>query len=226
MKTHKIKVQKYKLFKYNLLKLQTYSKPPTFDTSNFLSGLLEQIEAYLKQVLKIIFEYHVSHFKILFIGFPLISKIRQVKLVHFTNHNFIPEKSWISGIFRNRFSILTYLKIIQSQNFSKNLQFLLTVKTKPHLVIIFNQKVETSTINEFYKAGIPILSFDWRSLKTFKITYRALGSYNFVDKNLKLTFFFLFYSLLKKTPLRKKQTNFTHKNRQTPPRFKHKKKLA
>jgi len=52
------------------------------------------------------------------------------------------------------------LKIIQSQNFSKNLQFLLTVKTKPHLVIIFNQKVETSTINEFYKAGIPILSFD------------------------------------------------------------------
>jgi hypothetical protein len=125
------------------------------------------------------------------------------------------------------------LKIIQSQNFSKNLQFLLTVKTKPHLVIIFNQKVETSTINEFYKAGIPILSFDWRSLKTFKITYRALGSYNFVDKNLKLTFFFLFYSLLKKTPLTKKKsklnykkTNFTHKNQQKKNRFKYLKKLG
>ena len=160
MKTYKIKIQKYKLFKYNLLKLQTYSKKATFEISNFLYGLLEQIEAYLKQVLKIIFEYHVNHFKILFIGFPLVSKIKQVKLVHFTNHNFIPEKSWISGVFRNRFSILTYLKIIQSQNFSKNLQFLLTIKTKPHLVIIFNQKVETNTINEFYKAGIPILSFD------------------------------------------------------------------
>jgi len=49
---------------------------------------------------------------------------------------------------------------MQSQNFSKSLQLLLTVKTKPHLVVIFNQKVETNTINEFYKAGIPILSFD------------------------------------------------------------------
>ena len=92
MKTSRIKDRNYKLFKYNLLKLQIYSNQPLF-TSNFSNSVLEQIEAYLKQVLKIIFEYHVSHFKILFIGFPLISKIRQVKLVHFTNHNFIPEKS-------------------------------------------------------------------------------------------------------------------------------------
>jgi len=62
--------------------------------------------------------------------------------------------------FRNRFSILTYLKLIQSRNFSKSLKLLLLVKTKPHLVVIFNQKIETNMINEFYKAGIPILSFN------------------------------------------------------------------
>jgi ribosomal protein S2 len=131
--------------------------------------------------------------------------MRQMKLVHFTNHSFISEKSWISGILRNRFSILTYLQLIESQNFSKSLKLLLTLKTKPHLVVMFNQKVETNTINEFYKAGIPILSFNWNSLNSLKIAYHTLGNFNLVEKNVKLTFFFLFYSLLKKTPVKKRK---------------------
>lgn len=206
MKFNKLKtLQKHKLFKYNLLKLQVYSKKTSCDGEIFLNNWLDQIEAYLKQVLKIIFEYHASQFRILFIGFPVICKMKQLKLIHFTNHSFITEKSWISGIFRNRFSILTYLKLMQSQNFSKSLQLLLNVKKKPHLVVVLNKKLEASIINEFYKAGIPILSFDWDFLKTPKVVYKALGNYYFVEKKLKLTFFFLFYSLLKKTPFRKKK---------------------
>lgn len=204
MKASKIKNQNYKLFKYNLLKLQIYSNQYTFTLNKFSNSMLEQIEAYLKQVLKIIFEYHVWQFKILFIGFPVICKMKQMKLIHFTNHNFIPEKSWVSGVFRNRLSILTYLNLIQSQSFSKSLKLLLTIKTKPHLVVVFNQKVEHSTINEFYKAGIPILSFNWNSFDRFKIAYQTLGNFNFIERNIKLTFFFLFYSLLKKTPLKKR----------------------
>lgn len=207
MKVNRIKNQNYKLFKYNLLKLQIYSNEPFLITTNFSTSILEQIEAYLKQILKIIFEYHVYQFKILFIGFPIVSKTRQMKLINFTNHNFISEKSWISGIFKNRFSILTYLKLIQSQKFSKNLKLLLTVKTKPHLVVIFNQKVEISAINEFYKIGIPILSFNWDFSNVFKITYKTIGNYTFSNKNIKLTFFFIFYSLLKKTPIKKKIEN-------------------
>ena len=205
MKTSKIENKKYKLFKYNLLKLQIYSNKSPHDTTNFSNNILEQTEAYLKQVLRIIFEYHLCQFRILFIGFPVVSKIKQTKLTHLTSHNFIPEKLWINGIFRNRFSILTYLKLIQSQNFSKSLKLLLLVKTKPHLVVIFNQKIETNMINEFYKAGIPILSFNWNFINTSKITYQTLGSFNFIEKNVKLTFFFLFYSLLKKTPLKKRK---------------------
>jgi len=204
MKTHRIRTRNYKLFRYNLLKLQIYSNKPSFETVPFSKNILEQVEAYLKQVLKIIYEYHVHQFKILFIGFPAVCKMKRLKLIHFTNHNFISEKSWISGIFRNRFSILTYLKLIQSQSFSKSLKLLLSIKTKPHLVVIFNQKVEINTINEFYKAGIPILSFNWNSLNAFKIIYKALGNYSFIEKNMKFTFFFLLYSLLKKAPLKKK----------------------
>lgn len=212
MKTNRIKNQNYKLFKYNLLKLQVYSNKSFSITSDFSISIIEQIEAYLKQALKIIFEYHVWQFKILFIGFPVISKTKQMKLLHFTNHDFIPEKSWISGIFRNRFSILTYLKLIQSQNFSKNLKLLLTLRTKPHLVVIFNQKVEINTINEFYKIGIPILSFNWDFVNLSKITYKTIGNYKFIEKDLKLTFFFLFYSLLKKTPLKKRKVKKIKKN--------------
>ncbi len=203
MKVNLVKSQNHKLFKYNLLKLQIYSDQPSFNIFNFSNDTLEYIEAHLKQVLKIIFEYHVCQFKILFIGFPVVSKMKQMKLMHFTNHTFISEKSWISGIFRNRFSILTYLKVIQSKNFSKSLKLLLTVKTKPHLVVIFNQKIETTAINEFYKAGIPILSFNCIPSNSTKITYKPLGYFNFVQKNMKITYFFLFYSLLKKLPLKK-----------------------
>ena len=203
MKTNRIKNRNYKLFKYNLLKLQIYSNEPFFNVAHFSNNILEQIEVYLKQALTIIYKYHVYQFNILFIGFPIVSKAKQMKLIHFTNHNFIPEKSWISGIFRNRFSILTYLKLMQSQNITKSLKVLLKITTKPHLVVIFNSRIETSTINEFYKAGIPILAFDWNSLNIFKIAYKALGNYSFIEKNIKSTFFFLFYSLLKKMPTKK-----------------------
>jgi len=93
MKTNKIKIKNYKLFRYNLLKLQIYSNQQHKTLTNFSNSMLEQIEAFLKQMLKVIFEYHVCHSKILFIGFPVISKTRQMKLMHFTNHNFISDKS-------------------------------------------------------------------------------------------------------------------------------------
>jgi hypothetical protein len=93
MKIRKVKYRNYKLFKYNLLKLQVYSNTLSFNKSNFSNNILEQIETYIKQVLKIVFEYHLYQFKILFIGFPIISKIKQINLIHLTNHDFISEKS-------------------------------------------------------------------------------------------------------------------------------------
>lgn len=204
MKVNSVKIQNYKLFKYNLLKLQIYSNKTFLSTSSLSEIALEQLEVYFKQVLKIIFEYHVNHFKILFIGFPFVAKLKQAKFVHFTNHNFILENSWVSGLFRNRLSILTYLNLMQSQKFSKNIKLLLSIKTKPHLVVIFDQKVEANVIQEFYKTGIPILSFNSNFLQTVTTVYSTFGNFNFDKKNIKMTCFFLLYSLLKKTPLSKK----------------------
>ena len=88
-----MKINSAKIRNYKLLKLQIYSNEPVSDFSTISNYMLEQIEAYLKQGLKIIFEYHKRQFKILFIGFPVVSKLKQMKLIHFTNHNFISQNS-------------------------------------------------------------------------------------------------------------------------------------
>lgn len=194
-----INIKKYKLFKYNLLKLQLYKHT---DSSNIFSqSVLEQTEISLKQLLKIIYEYHVNNSKILFIGFPIMFKKQQIKLVNLTNHDFISQKSWLNGTFRNRFSVFTYLKNLQSKNFSKNLNTLLTLKTKPHLVVFFDNNLQTGVINEFYKAGIPVIVFNCKKINLDKALYKTLINLNFDNKNLKLTWFFLFYSILKKRQL-------------------------
>ena len=93
---------------------------------------------------------------------------------------------------------MSYLTSLSSQNFSKKLKLLLTVKAKPHLVVVFSREVETDIIDEFYKAGVPILFFNHKSLDLSKITYKTLGNFDFIEKNLRIT-----YSILKKAPIRK-----------------------
>ena len=84
MKISKTKIQKYKLFKYNLLKLQIY-----FDKHIISDDFLQQVKISFKQILKLIFEYHICGFKILFVGFPIRFKKWQTKLISFTNHSFV-----------------------------------------------------------------------------------------------------------------------------------------
>ena len=62
--------KKYKLIEYYLLKYQIYSSGKG-SNKKFINFLLEQIEMYFKQSLKIIYEYHIKQKKILFIGFPV-----------------------------------------------------------------------------------------------------------------------------------------------------------
>ena len=82
----------------------------------------------------------------------------------------------------------------------------MSLKTKPHLIVICDhQNFETDAINEFYKSGIPIISFNYDFLNISKITYNMLGNFDLAKKDIKITYFFLFYSLLKKIPILKKK---------------------
>jgi len=59
MKIKKIKNSKFKLFKYNLIQLQIYSDEFFSNNIDLSLNKIEQIEVYLKQILKVIFEYHI-----------------------------------------------------------------------------------------------------------------------------------------------------------------------
>lgn len=59
MKIKRIKNPNFKLFKYNLIQLQIYSNEFFFNNIDLSLNIIEQIEVYLKQILKVIFEYHV-----------------------------------------------------------------------------------------------------------------------------------------------------------------------
>jgi len=202
MKISKTKIQKYKLFKYNLLKLQIY-----FDKHIISDDSLQQVKISFKQILKLIFEYHICGFKILFVGFPIRFKKWQTKLISFTNHSFISKNSWISGIFRNRLSTMKYLKLSQSQKFSNNTNYLLTIKTKPHLVVILDGSVEDNVIQEFYKGGIPIISFNYKKLNINKVSYNTLIKFNSMRKNLNSMYFFDLLIVKKTNYFTKEQKN-------------------
>lgn len=203
MKKKLIINKNYKLFKYNLLKLQMYSKQ---NGKNFSSDILEFLEIHFKQLLKIIYEYHINYCHILFIGFPSIFEANQIKFINHTNHNFIFEKSWVSGIFRNRLSILKYLKSSYAQKkIPDNIKLLLELKAKPHLVVIFNQKLEVEAINEFYKSKIPIVVFGYNSALNRKIAYKIPGNSTLLKNKLQIIYFCLLCSLLKQKPISKRK---------------------
>ena len=99
---------------------------------------------------------------------------------------------------------MKYLKLSQSQKFSNNINYLLTIKTKPHLVVILDGSVEDNVIQEFYKGGIPIISFNYKKLNINKVSYNTLIKFNSMRKNLNSMYFFLIYSLLKKQTISQK----------------------
>ena len=125
---------------------------------------------------------------------------------------------------------MTYLKLSQSQKFSENISNLLTIKTRPHLVVLFDGNSEEDVIQEFYKGAIPIISFNYDKLNVNKISYKTSVELNVKRKNLNSLYFFLIYSLLKKKPFYKRQKKKPfgkkkyRKNRKVPFHFFFKKK--
>ena len=69
-------------------------------------------------------------------------------------------------------------------------------------MVVFDQQCRNrSSINEFYKAGIPVIVFNCKKINLEKALYKTLINLNFDNKNLKLTWFFFIYSILKKKQL-------------------------
>lgn len=180
MKLKKLNIKKYTLLKFHLIKYQAY-KTMLKNRSDIKS--IDNLQFCTKQALNLIYSYHSSHKRILFIGFPYI------KITNFSRvfkHSFIQKSLWVNGLFGNKNAK------------KKSLSRQLGITNEVDLVVIFNAtNKDLNILKEVSSIGCPIIVLG------SDITFKSSNIINaiparFVARNLKQLCSFLIYSILKK----------------------------
>lgn len=204
MKIATLKKYKTKLLKLKLLKTKIYKNKKKF---NYL--YLKNIEIRLKKILHIIYKFHATNKKILFVGTPLkLSKqIRQ--LLKRKKHSFIPESVWMSGVITNSESSFKHLFKKHTFTNDTTLKPLFNLKNQIDLIIILNENFSQAALKESSLKRVTTISLN-SEYDTFNFnlaTYKVSGNYNFTRKIIRNNFFFLLLnSIFKKAErLKKKQ---------------------
>lgn len=191
MKIKKIKNYQTKLLQIQLLKLYYKKKAYNFKTS------LKQLELHLNKISDIIYRYHITNKRILFLGFPQNFK----KILKNTNHIIVPEYVWSNGMLSNRNQKINN-NLLRTKNgatfIGKTNKLLFKLRKKIDLVIVYNLNKDSTAIKESYFARIPVVAFT-NKLKMLDIqtTYASEGLHNFTSN--KLTNNDFFFSLIETT---------------------------
>jgi len=159
--------------------------------NNFCIFELLITKIYLKNVLNIIYEYHRSNCKILFIGFPEFKNDKFTILFEKTKHYYIPSKTWINNIIINRSQVLDHLQLKTSysdfnnknSNIIKNLNKIFKIRKKPDLIILYNQKFEQNAFRESILSNIPLITFLNSSDLSNQVKYKIpIGTQNKISE--------------------------------------------
>ena len=167
-----------KLLKLKLIKTKIYKKNYTFTNLK-----IEDIEYRLKKGLQIIYKYHVSGKKILFISNSLAIKTKIKSLLKNTKHLFVPESLLLNGIITNKTSNL---------------------KNKNNLIVILDKQINNDILTEGYQTKTPII-FLGSNLDIFNIksNYKIPGNFVLAKKKIKDNFLLA----LLETTLKKSKTS-------------------
>lgn len=205
---------KNKLLKLKLIKTKIYKK-------NYISTNLkiEDIEYRLKKGLQIIYKYHISGKKILFISSLPTVEITLKNLLKNTKHTFIPEYLWLNGTITNK-------QILFSNTPKKSLPATSSkLKKNNNLIVVLDKQIKNDIITECNKTKTPIILlgshldiFDIRS------SYKIPGNFLLAKKKIRDNFFLaLLESTLKKASIHR---NLNQKVRSNKQKFRaHKKKF-
>lgn len=186
MKLKKLNIKKYTLLKFHLIKYQAY-KTMLKNRSDIKS--IDNLQFCTKQALNLIYSYHSSHKRILFIGFPYTKKNL---LARTTKHAFIPKSMWIPGIFGNKNA-----KIDEKKNKTHVVRSL-NLTNDPDLVVLFNvTSKDLNILKEVCSVGCPVLIFGSNTNFKSANIVNEIPAY-FYKKPLKQMCSFLIYSILKK----------------------------
>lgn len=166
-----------------------------------------------KKALQIIFKYHRSEKKILFIGLP---KKLQFKINTLTKHVAVPESFDLQFFFSNNnlnsFKSDKKLKLTLNEFEVKDL--FLKLKRKPDLLIFASEN--KNTICESYRHKLPMIFFGCsKDLKNVWIinSYRVPDIKNNLSEILNQDFFFASFNFLFKVFKNKKVRKFSYYNK-------------
>ena len=197
MKIKKIKTIKFRLTKLHLIKSRSYKS----NNKNYTISP-DKLESYLKKNLNVLYNFHKNNKKIIFKGVPVNLQKKFSHILAKTKHLFITEKIWIKGLLTNKNSLLKSIKKQKTFSHLNNINDItniLTLKSKPDLIVIFNEEKELPAITESYKLKIPIITINSNiTIKQTKLLYKLPGKFEFLNKNNNNVFFLLLLAIFKK----------------------------
>lgn len=196
---------KNKLLKLKLIETKIYKK-----TNASTNLKIEDIEYRLKKGLQIIYRYHVSGKKILFISGSSTIEATLKNLLKNTKHTFIPEYLWLNGAITNKQTFFTNPK---KKIFDNKI---LRVRKTNNLIVILDKQVKQDILTENYKSRTPVI-FLGGDLNIFDIksNYKIPGNFLLTKKKIRDNFFLaLLESTLKKFTIHKHYYHNLMKNKQ------------
>lgn len=202
MKLKKIKIKSQRLFELHLMKSRIYEQPIKTSFSKSLPDVnLADIIVNFKTVLSVIFKYHTSNKRILFIG---VSKSIEATLNRKSPHVAI---SRFLDMKKVRLETMFKSNLGSDKQISKlEKKFLLPKLTsKPDLVVVFEHNRSDSNleaiIQESYINRIPIIKFNFNLQERYKIhSYNVPGNVKgFSSKIMDSLFSILVNSVIKRS---------------------------
>lgn len=182
MKIKKNKASIYKLLKLQALKLHLKNKAKVTEGSAHIRT------THFNKISNIIYKYHKSKKKILFLGFPANFK----DVLKNTKHKVVPEFLVFHGLLSKQENLSKITKTKSKKLSLSTLKLLLQIK-KLDLVVIYNQNSKSTAIQESYIARIPTITLSKKLTFRNKTTYESLGNYELLnDKHENNNFLFSF----------------------------------
>lgn len=198
MKLKNLNNLSYKLIKFEFIKNKIVSN--YFSKFQF-NEQLNKIEIFFKKALFLIFQYHISNKKILFIGIP--NEISQKLKRKHLKHVFLPKEYWIKGLLTNKITIYKYIKSNITDINKDNLENYFLLKQKPDLIVLFDVYSFETILRESGKLNIPLINFNSNIIFGYKNLYTVEGNFKHLLKNKNNFLFLIIKSVLKNNPTNK-----------------------
>ena len=204
MKIKKVKsIKKNKLTKLQILKSKIYRKNTDSKFKNNIDP--NKIQLYLKKIVHIIYEFHITNKRILFLNFPKKIEKKLTKNLKKNQHIFISNENFLNGIISNQ-----KINLQQSnklQKFIKNSSKIkISAKKLIDLIVIYNPLSSLNSDKKLYISQIPTITINenFNNNLNLKQNYKLTGHFKFIEKQINNNLFFsILKSILKNTSSKK-----------------------